>query len=192
MHLRLNVLKPFQRLPNHRRQILGWSWNWHDMQILKALDLDAGGQHLNTQHKKDFARAGLCCLFTLNGEMTMPLYETFWSAAKHSRQLWEQGLGRMQRTWNDLIFLETTANLSSPSVMRTPQKCRNFSVSTAVRISGFTGHTSCFALCLIRGSVLCCYVIIFSPSSICPLCSLLTQLLVDRTISYPPELGNTV
>lgn len=61
-----------------------------------------------------------------------------------------------------------------------------------MRINGFTGHTSCFAFYLMWGSVLCCCVIFFFLSSLYPLCSQIAQLLVDRAISYPPELGNTM
>ncbi len=67
----------------------------------------------------------------------------------------------------------------------------DFSDPTAMMISGFTGRT-CSWHCVWCGDQCCVAVWLFPPSSMYLLCSLIAQLLVDRTSSYPPELGNTM
>lgn len=116
--------------------------------------------------KKDFAGAGLCCRLTLDGEKTMPL----WDFLKCSKQL-VRLLGARPREnakntegsgWKEpYIFRD---NRQPELAVKSWGHHRNVVIldSTAVRISGYIGCTSCFALCLMWGSVLCCCVIIFS------------------------------
>lgn len=58
--------------------------------------------------------------------------------------------------------------------------------SSAARISRFTDYTSCIESDVGISVVLLC---VYIPPPLTFLCSNIAQLLVDRAISYPPELG---
>lgn len=171
----MDVLKPFQRLLNHRSGILGWVGIG-----VTSFRFRGSCTALKYSTKKDFAGAGLCCRLTLDGEKTMPL----WDFLKCSKQ----GLGRTQRTLKEvdgrnLIFLETTDNLSSRSSHEDTTEMLSFRLFWFYSCEDKWIHRLYLMLCIVSDVgisvvLLCDYFF--------PLCLIISQTIGWRNHQLPP------